>query len=98
MALRSPRWFACILRSRLQLCAVGYGTLQSWHGFRASGRTLMAELLDINPLYLEAQLAHAVKDPNGRAYNRTQYLKQRRGVMQQWADYCDALRAGLVVQ
>jgi integrase len=82
---------------RSALYALGYGTLQSWHGFRASGRTLMAEQLDINPLYLEAQLAHAVKDPNGRAYNRTQYLKQRRGMMQQWADYCDALRSGVGV-
>ena len=59
---------------------------------------MLAEQLDVNPLYLEAQLAHAVKDANGRAYNRTQYLKQRREVMTQWADYLDVLKAGNVIQ
>ena len=45
-------------------------------------------------MVVEAQLAHAVKDANGRAYNRTQYLKQRADMMQQWADYLDRLAAG----
>ncbi|MNY56189.1 Prophage CP4-57 integrase [compost metagenome] len=40
---------------------------------------------------IEAQLAHAVKDANGRAYNRTQYLKQRTLMLQRWADYLDVL-------
>ena len=83
---------------RTALYSLGYGKEQSWHGFRSSGRTMLAEQLDVNPLYLEAQLAHAVKDANGRAYNRTQYLKQRREVMTQWADYLDVLKAGNVVQ
>ncbi len=83
---------------RTALYSLGYGQEQSWHGFRSSGRTMLAEQLDVNPLYLEAQLAHAVKDANGRAYNRTQYLKQRREVMTQWADYLDDLKAGNVVQ
>jgi integrase len=82
---------------RTALYSLGYGQEQSWHGFRSSGRTMLAEQLDVNPLYLEAQLAHAVKDANGRAYNRTQYLKQRREVMTQWADYLDILKAGNVV-
>jgi hypothetical protein len=43
---------------------------------------------------IEAQLAHAVKDANGRAYNRTQYLKHRTTMMQQWADYLDKLARG----
>ena len=47
-----------------------------------------------DPLVIEAQLAHAVKDANGRAYNRTTYLKQRTDMMQRWADYLDKLRAG----
>ena len=45
----------------------------------------------------EHQLAHAVKDPNGRAYNRTAHLEERRKMMQKWADYLDGLKAGAVV-
>jgi len=48
----------------------------------------------VNPLVIEAQLAHAVKDANGRAYNRTQYMKHRSAMMQQWADYLDKLARG----
>lgn len=47
---------------------------------------------------IEAQLAHAVKDANGRAYNRTQYVKQRTVMMQRWADYLDKLAAANVAQ
>ncbi len=64
------------------------------HGFRATARTLLAEALDVDPLVIEAQLAHAVKDANGRAYNRTQYMKHRSAMMQQWADYLDKLARG----
>ena len=77
---------------RSALYTLGFGKEQTWHGFRSSGRTMLAEQLDANPLYLEAHLAHAVKDANGRAYNRTQYLKQRTEMIQQWADYCDQLK------
>lgn len=62
------------------------------HGFRAMARTLAAEQLGIEPLVIEAQLAHRVPDSLGRAYNRTQYLPQRRELMQRWADYLDVLR------
>ena len=80
---------------RVALMALGYPPeAQTWHGFRATARTMMAERLDCDPLVIEAQLAHAVKDANGRAYNRTQYLKQRADMMQQWADYLDRLAAG----
>jgi integrase len=80
---------------RAALITLGYGpTVQTVHGFRATARTLLAETLDVDPLLIEAQLAHAVKDANGRAYNRTQYLKQRAAMMQQWADYLDKLAAG----
>jgi len=68
--------------------------VQSVHGFRATARTLLAEELNIDPLVIEAQLAHAVKDANGRAYNRTQYLKHRTAMMQHWADYLDKLATG----
>jgi hypothetical protein len=48
--------------------------------------------LGFRPDLIEHQLAHAVKDPNGRAYNRTAHLPERRKMMQQWADYLDQLR------
>jgi integrase len=80
---------------RAALLTLGYGPdAQSVHGFRATARTLLAEELNVDPLVIEAQLAHAVKDNNGRAYNRTQYLKHRSVMMQQWADYLDKLAAG----
>ena len=61
------------------------------HGFRATARTLLDETLGWRVDWIEAQLGHAVKDPNGRAYNRTKFLKERRQMMQSWADYLDAL-------
>ena len=67
------------------------------HGFRAMARTIAAERLGIPPEVLEAQLAHAVPEAHGRAYNRTKYLAQRRETMAQWADYLDSLRAGAAV-
>jgi integrase len=66
----------------------------SGHGFRAMARTILDEVLGVRPDFIEHQLAHAVKDPNGRAYNRTSFLPERREMMQQWADYLDKLRTG----
>lgn len=66
----------------------------SGHGFRAMARTILDEVLNIRPDYIEHQLAHAVKDPNGRAYNRTAHLAERRTMMQQWSDYLDKLKTG----
>ncbi len=66
----------------------------SGHGFRAVARTILDEVLGVRPDYIEHQLAHAVRDPNGRAYNRTAHLPERRKMMQQWADYLDKLKAG----
>ena len=69
----------------------------SGHGFRAVARTILDEVLGVRPDFIEHQLAHAVKDPNGRAYNRTAHLPERRKMMQQWADYLDKLKAGAEV-
>lgn len=66
----------------------------SGHGFRAMARTILDEVLQVRPDFIEHQLAHAVRDPNGRAYNRTAHLAERRKMMQQWADYLDKLKAG----
>lgn len=63
------------------------------HGFRAMARTILDEVLGERPDLIEHQLAHAVRDPNGRAYNRTAHLPERRRMMQRWADYLDELRA-----
>jgi integrase len=67
------------------------------HGFRAVARTILDEVLGFRVDLIEHQLAHAVKDPNGRAYNRTAHLPERRRMMQAWADYLDRLKAGTEV-
>lgn len=64
------------------------------HGFRAMARTILDEVLGFRPDFIEHQLAHAVRDPNGRAYNRTAHLEERRKMMQAWADYLDRLKNG----
>jgi len=83
---------------RSALRRMGYGNDDmTAHGFRAMARTLIAERLGVVPEVIEAQLAHAVADPLGRAYNRTQFLEQRRDMMNKWADYLDRLRQGAQV-
>ncbi len=67
------------------------------HGFRATARTMLAERLNVAESVIEAQLAHSVKDSLGRAYNRTEFVDQRRDMMQAWADYLDRLRIGAAV-
>jgi integrase len=62
------------------------------HGFRAMARTILDEVLGFRPDFIEHQLAHTVKDPLGRAYNRTAHLPARKGMMQAWADYLDVLK------
>ena len=69
----------------------------SGHGFRAMARTILDEVLQVRPDYIEHQLAHAVRDPNGRAYNRTAHVIERQKMMQQWADYLDKLKVGAEV-
>ncbi len=77
------------------LRGMGYSKeVHSAHGFRATARTIMDEVMGERVDLIEHQLAHAVKDPNGRAYNRTAHLPARREMMQRWADYLDKLRIG----
>lgn len=75
---------------------MGYDTQEEMtgHGFRATARTILDEHLELDRPVIEAQLAHAVKDANGRAYNRTKFLNQRRVMLQEWANYLDKLRKG----
>ncbi|MBF8274598.1 MAG: Integrase [Magnetococcales bacterium] len=75
------------------LKALGYsGKEITAHGFRATARTLLDEVLGFKIELIEHQLAHAVRDPLSRAYNRTTHLSERRKMMQAWADYLDDLR------
>jgi integrase len=75
------------------LRTMGYATDEmTGHGFRAMARTILDEVLGIRPDIIEHQLAHKVKDPLGRAYNRTTHLPERRRMMQQWADYLETLK------
>jgi len=69
----------------------------SGHGFRAMARTILDEVLGFRPDFIEHQLAHAVRDPNGRAYNRTAHLEARKMMMQGWADYLDGIKQGAKV-
>lgn len=62
------------------------------HGFRATARTLLDEKLEVKVDYIEQQLGHVVRDPLGRAYNRTKHLKARAEMMQRWSDYLDSLK------
>ncbi len=64
------------------------------HGWRAVARTLLHERLGYDPHIIEHQLAHAVPDALGNVYNRTKFLKERKAMMQRWADYLDTLRKG----
>jgi integrase len=79
---------------RLALRTLGYDKeTMTAHGFRAMARTILDEVLGYRVDWIEHQLAHAVKDVNGRAYNRTAHLEGRKQMMQGWADYLDTLRA-----
>ncbi|WP_434516688.1 tyrosine-type recombinase/integrase [Dechloromonas sp. ARDL1] len=78
---------------------LGYDTRTeiSGHGFRAMARTILHEELHVKPEVIEHQLAHTVPDALGTAYNRTKFLKERKAMMQLWADYLDKLKAGAEV-
>ncbi len=75
---------------------LGYDTRTeiTGHGFRAMARTILHEELHQKPEVIEHQLAHAVPDALGTAYNRTKFLKERKAMMQMWADYLDKIKGG----
>jgi integrase len=97
----SARSFARAMSNNAILAALrrmGFSKAEmTGHGFRAMARTILDEVLQVRPDFIEHQLAHAVRDPNGRAYNRTAHLIERRKMMQIWADYLDELKAGAKV-
>lgn len=69
-------------------------TTMTGHGFRAAARTILDEVLGERVDLIEHQLGHVVRDPLGRAYNRTSHLQERRRLMQRWSDFLDVLRVG----
>lgn len=92
-SVRGPRRPMSENTVNVALRSLGFdGDTMTGHGFRAMARTILDEVLGFRPDYIEHQLAHAVRDPLGRAYNRTAHLAERRKMMQVWADYLDGLR------
>jgi integrase len=97
---RTPRGDRCMSENTINagLKRLGYGKdVMTGHGFRAMARTILDEVLGVRVDFIEHQLAHAVRDPNGRAYNRTAHLPERHKMMQTWADYLDGLKNGATV-
>lgn len=82
---------------RSALYALGFGKEQKPHAFRTVARTLLVDELGLDPLMIEANLAHGARDRLGRSYNRTQYRKQRFEMVQQWADYLESLASKVEV-
>lgn len=72
---------------------LGYGgDVMTGHGFRAMAKTVMLEVLKMPDQYIELQLGHKIRDPNGGAYHRAKFLEDRKKMMQAWADYLDSLK------
>jgi integrase len=78
------------------LYRLGYKGKMTGHGFRAVASTILNEQ-GYNPDVIERQLAHCERNEVRGAYNRAEYLPQRKAMMQEWADYLDKLRAGAQV-
>ena len=76
------------------LHAMGYKGIQSWHGFRATGRTILSQVLKYDKDVIEAQLAHKGQITHGGAYDRTTHVEDRTSMLQVWADYLDKLARG----
>ena len=76
------------------LHAMGYKGKHTWHGYRATGRTILRQVLKFPTDVIEAQLAHKGQITHGGAYDRTTHLDERTGMLQVWADYLDKLARG----
>ncbi len=94
-SVRNPRGAMSENTINAALRTMGFDSATiSGHGFRAMARTVLDEVLGFRPDFIEHQLAHAVRDLNGRAYNRTAHLTERQKMMQSWANYLDTLKDG----
>jgi integrase len=76
------------------LHAMGYKDIQTWHGYRATGRTILRQVLKYPKDVIEAQLAHTGQITHGGAYDRATHVDERASMLQVWADYLDKLAKG----
>ena len=76
------------------LHAMGYKGRHCWHGYRATGRTILRQVLKYPADVIEAQLAHKGQITHGGAYDRATHVEERGEMLQAWADYLDKLAAG----
>ncbi len=94
---RPPTGERCMSENTLHtaLRRMGYTNDQMTpHGSRAMARTILDEQHHVNPDAIEAQLAHGKSGPLGAAYDRAEFMTQRRVMMTQSADYLDGLSRG----
>lgn len=70
---------------------MGYKGRMTGHGFRALAMSTIKERLGYRHEVVDRQLAHAPKDKVSSAYDRAQFLAERRRMMQDWADYIDSV-------
>ncbi|MBK9440874.1 MAG: integrase arm-type DNA-binding domain-containing protein [Comamonadaceae bacterium] len=76
------------------LHAMGYKDIHTWHGYRATGRTILRQVLKYPKDVIEAQLAHTGQITHGGAYDRATHTDERADMLQVWADYLDKLAKG----
>lgn len=79
---------------RAALDALGYKGIHTWHGYRATGRTILRQVLKYPADVIEAQLAHKGQITHGGAYDRATFVDERTTMLQTWADYLDQLVSG----
>jgi integrase len=79
------------------LAALGYKGRHVWHGYRATGRTILRQVLKYPADVIEAQLAHVGQITHGGAYDRATHLEERTEMIQAWANYLERLTAGAEV-
>jgi integrase len=72
------------------LYRLGYHRRSTVHGFRSSASSLLNKM-GFNPDWIERQLSHRERNKVRAAYHREEYLEERRGMMQKWADFVDGL-------
>jgi integrase len=75
------------------LCRLGYKGKMTGHGFRAVASTILNEA-GFRPDVIERQLAHCERNQVRGAYNRAEYLPERKRMMQHWADSLDRIKSG----
>ena len=92
--LRNPKMPMSEAGVSAALNAMGYRGVHTWHGYRATGRTILRQVLRYPGDVIEAQLAHVGQIPHGGAYDRSTHLEERTAMVQVWADYLDKLRMG----